>query len=113
MTNYLEIGQRLGLPIANSPEQLKVMIPHFLRPANTPVAIQSHSAHEPQMLCSAATTLQIQANSDVKVCSTWGPIGNFRSQPVRAIWAARPLWWQQGCCLEERLRELSSSSSLP
>jgi hypothetical protein len=39
----------------------------------------------------------------VKVCSTRDAIGNFRSQPIRSLWAARPHWWQQGCCLEERL----------
>ena len=88
--------------------QLNVMISYFLDPAGSRVAIQSHSAHEPQLLCSAATTLQIQANGDVKVCSTRDAIGNFRSQPIRAIWAARPHWWQEGCCLEERLRESRS-----
>lgn len=97
--------KKLGLPIVNSLEQLDVMIPYFLDPASSRVAIQSHSAHEPQLLCSAATTLQIQANGDVKVCTTRGAIGNFRSKSIREIWAARPHWWQEGCCLEERLGE--------
>ncbi len=110
VTVVRQLGElkRLGLPIANSLAQLNVMIPYFLDPASSHVAIQSHSAHEPQLLCSAATTLQIQANGDVKVCSTRDAIGNFKSQPIRAIWAARPHWWQQGCCLEERLRESQS-----
>jgi len=96
--------KKQGLPIVNSLAQLKVMIPYFLDPAGSRVAVQSHSAHEPKLLCNAVTTLQIQSNGDVKACSTREAIGNFRSQPIRTIWAERPHWWQQGCCLEERQR---------
>jgi MoaA/NifB/PqqE/SkfB family radical SAM enzyme len=102
--------KKQGLPIANSQPQLDVMVPYFLDPASSRVAIQSHQAHERQMLCSATTTLQIQANGDVRVCSSRGAVGNFRSQPIRTIWAARPHWWEQGCCLEERLSERRPSN---
>lgn len=99
----IELKQQ-GLPIANSFAQLEVMIPYFLDPASSRVAIQTHNAHERQLLCSAMTTLQIQANGEVKTCSSRGAIGNFRSQRIRAIWAARPRWWEAGCCFEERFR---------
>lgn len=97
--------KKSGLPIANSFEQLRVMIPYFLNPASSRVAVQSHTAHEPQLLCGAATMLQIQANGDVRICTARPPVGNIRQQPIHTIWVARPRWWQQGCCLEERLRE--------
>ena len=92
-----------GLPIANSDAQLEVMIPYFKNPERSRVAVQSHSAHEKQLLCSALTTLQIQANGDVRTCMVRGPIGNIKSQSVRKIWEMRPQWWQGGCCLEERV----------
>lgn len=91
-----------GLPIANSQEQLNVMIPYFLNPASSRVVVQSHAAHEPKPFCSALTMLQIQANGDVTVCSARKPIGNVRSGPIRTIWITRPHWWDQGCCLERR-----------
>ncbi len=91
-----------GLPIANSHEQLNVMIPYFLDPASSRVAVQSHAAHEPKPFCSALTMLQIQANGDVTVCSARKAIGNVRSGPIRAIWITRPHWWDEGCCLEHR-----------
>lgn len=91
-----------GLPIANSNEQLEVMIPYFLDPASSRVAIQSHNAHEPKAFCSALTMLQIQANGDVTVCSARDAIGNVRSGPIRTIWNDRPHWWDERCCLEHR-----------
>ena len=93
-----------GLPIANTRQQLDVMIPYFTDPAGSRVAVQSHTAHEPQPLCSAMTTLQIQANGDVRPCTSMAAIGNIRASPIREIWQTRPRWWQSGCCLEARLR---------
>ena len=94
--------KRRGLPIANTLEQLEVMIPYFLDPGASRVAVQSHSAHEARRLCAALTTLQIQANGDVRPCSFKGAIGNIKSESIRKIWEARPHWWQQGCCIEQR-----------
>jgi MoaA/NifB/PqqE/SkfB family radical SAM enzyme len=93
------------LPIANSYAQLDAMIPYFLDPARSRVAIQSHTAHEPKAFCSALTMLQDQANGDVTVCSARKAIGNVRSGPIRTIWSDRPHWWKEGCCLAERLGE--------
>ncbi len=95
--------ERQGLPIANTVNQLELMIPYFQNPAASRVAVQSHSAHETQLLCSAMTTLQIQANGDVRPCTSKEPIGNIRSQSIREIWELRPRWWQEGCCLHERI----------
>jgi MoaA/NifB/PqqE/SkfB family radical SAM enzyme len=94
-----------GLPIANTLHQLEVMIPYFLNPAGSRVAVQSHSAHEAQLLCAASTNLQIQANGDVRPCTSKEPIGNIKSKSIREIWQARPRWWQQGCCLHERVND--------
>lgn len=94
--------KKRGLPIANTLEQLKVMIPYFLDPSASRVAVQSHSAHEARTLCAALTTLQIQANGDVRPCSFRGAVGNIKREPIRKIWQARPRWWQQECCLEQR-----------
>ncbi len=89
-------------PIANSFPQLELMIPYFRDPASSRVAVQSHSAHEPKLLCSAMTTLQIQANGDVRPCASRPSIGNIKTQSIRDIWESRPRWWQEGCCLYER-----------
>lgn len=104
VVRQLRALKKRGLPIANSLEQLRVMIPYFLDPAGSRVAVQSHVAHEPKLLCSATTMLQIQANGDVRICTARPAVGNIREQSIRTIWVARPRWWQQGCCLEERLR---------
>ena len=95
--------KREGFPIANTLEQLEVMIPYFADPKQSRVAVQSHTAHERQLLCSAMTLLQIQANGDVRTCISKEAIGNIKSQPIREIWQTRPRWWLEGCCLEERL----------
>ncbi len=94
-----------GLPIANSFAQLDAMIPYFSDPVSLRVATQSHSAHERQLLCSALTMLQIQANGDVTVCIAKEPVGNIKTQRIREIWQTRPHWWEAGCCLEQRLSE--------
>jgi len=105
VVRQLCVLKKLGLPIANSLDQLKVMIPYFLDPAGSRVAVQSHTAHEPKLLCSAATMLQIQANGDVRICTARPSVGNIRKDSIRTIWAARPHWWQEGCCLEGRMGE--------
>lgn len=95
--------KKQGLPIANSFAQLEVMIPYFRDPTATRVAVQSHTAHEAKLRCSAATMLQVQANGEVTICTAKPPVGNIRVKPIREIWAARPHWWEAGCCLDERL----------
>lgn len=98
--------KRQGFPIVNTLAQLELMIPYFADPQASRVAVQSHSAHEHQLLCSAMTMLQIQANGDVRTCTSRGPVGNIKSQTIREIWQTRPRWWLEGCCLDERLGEL-------
>ena len=97
--------KRAGFPVANSFAQLEAMIPYFLNPEVSRVAVQSHVAHEKQLLCSAMTTLQVQANGDVKTCALKEAVGNIRSQSIKQIWNARPRWWEAGCCLEQRPAE--------
>jgi MoaA/NifB/PqqE/SkfB family radical SAM enzyme len=97
-----------GLPIANSFAQLNAMSPYFADPAGSRLAVQSHSAHESRLLCSALTMLQIQANGDVTVCTARPPVGNIRTKPVREIWNERPHWWRAGCCLSDRSRKSKS-----
>jgi MoaA/NifB/PqqE/SkfB family radical SAM enzyme len=92
--------KRQGLPIANSKAQLDAMIPYFVNPAQSRIAIQLHSAHERQQVCSALTMLQFQANGDVIACNGQPPIGSIRTAPIREIWQNRPRWWEGGCCLE-------------
>jgi MoaA/NifB/PqqE/SkfB family radical SAM enzyme len=103
--------KRSGLPIANSAEQLEVMIPYFRNPAALRVATQSHSAHERERPCAALSLVQIQANGDVRVCAAAPPVGNVRERPLREIWAARPRWWLGGCCLEQRLTDEERGAS--
>jgi len=98
-----------GLPIANSLAQLEVMIPYFRNPGTYRVAVQSHTAHESIQRCSAATMLQIQANGDVTICTAKPPVGNIRTAPIKTIWSRRPRWWQEGCCLEQRLGDAPPS----
>jgi MoaA/NifB/PqqE/SkfB family radical SAM enzyme len=95
--------KRQGFRIANSYEQLKVMIPYFRSPDSLRVTTQAHDAHEHRLLCSALTMLQIQANGDVTTCTSQKPVGNIKTRPVREIWENRPHWWESGCCLERRL----------
>jgi MoaA/NifB/PqqE/SkfB family radical SAM enzyme len=96
--------KREGLHIGNSFAQLKAMIPYFRDPASLRVAVQSHRAHEGRMVCSGIDNLQIHANGDVKTCLTQPPAGNICREPIRSIWENRPRWWQNGCCLEKRLK---------
>jgi MoaA/NifB/PqqE/SkfB family radical SAM enzyme len=100
-----------GLPIVNSNLQLQAMVRYFRNPAENRIAVQSHSAHEKQLLCSALTTLQLQANGDVTVCISRPPIGNIKSQSIRTIWQERPQWWSGDCCLAERLAPVEEESA--
>jgi len=94
--------KREGLPIANTLTHLEVMIPYFRDPDAMRVAVQSHTSHERQQNCVALTTLQLQANGDVTVCSNAPRVGNVKRAPIREIWEHRPRYWEQGCCLETR-----------
>lgn len=94
--------KRKGWRIANSDAQLRAMIPYFRDPARHSTSVQMHSAHEPKMLCTALTTLQIQANGDVTVCPGAPVVGNIKRASVRSIWENRPRFWRSGCCLERR-----------
>ena len=98
-----------GLPIVNSPAQLAAMIEYFRNPAANRVAVQSHAAHEKQLLCSAMTMLQLQANGDVTICAARKPVGNIKTESIRTIWENRPRWWEGDCCLSERLAESTRS----
>ena len=57
-----------GLPICNTRGELETMIPYFLEPERSQLAVQLHSAHEGQSLCCAMTTLQLEPNGDVGTC---------------------------------------------
>ncbi len=94
--------KKQGLHIANSFEQLEVMIPYFRNPAALRVSMQSHSAHEERLLCSALMTLEFRANGDVFTCMGQKPVGNIKKAPITEIWKERPHWWEGGCCYERR-----------
>jgi MoaA/NifB/PqqE/SkfB family radical SAM enzyme len=96
--------KRQGYPIANSVEQLQVMIPYFRDPDALRVLTQNHQAHD-LPVCSALTTLQIQANGDVKGCWKMPAVGNIKTASIRTLWEQRPRFWEKGCCLEERMSE--------
>jgi MoaA/NifB/PqqE/SkfB family radical SAM enzyme len=96
--------KRQGYPIANSFEQLAVMVPYFRDPRSLRVVTQHHQAHD-LPLCSALTTLQIQANGDVKACWKMEPIGSIKTAAIRTIWEQRPRYWESGCCLPGRMAE--------
>lgn len=103
MTRELIELKSQGLPIVNSFGQLNAMIDYFRDPEGLRVATQAHSAHEAKPLCSAMTSLQLQANGDVKPCASMEPVGNIKNDSIRRIWENRPRWWEGGCCLETRL----------
>jgi len=102
VVNELRELRRQGLPIANTANQLDAMIAYFTKPQELRLAVRSHTQHEEHLLCAAMTSLQIQANGDVRVCLARGPVGNIKSQRIKEIWNARPQWWQGDCCLPER-----------
>ncbi len=103
VVNQLRKMKKQGLPIVNSRAQLDAMIPYFIDPAASRVAVQSHSAHESRLLCSALTMLQFQANGDVKTCNAQPVIGNIKTTQILEIWETRPRWWEGTCCLDKRL----------
>jgi len=92
--------KRQGLPIANSYEQLRVMIRYFRNPNALRVLTQNHQAHD-LPVCAALTTLQIQANGDVKACWKMPAVGNIKTDAVRSLWEHRPRYWERVCCLSE------------
>jgi hypothetical protein len=94
--------KRKGWRIANSEAQLRAMIPYFRDPERHCTSVQMHSAHEANTLCAALTTLQIQANGDVTVCTGEPAVGNIKTDSIRTIWERRPRFWRSGCCLERR-----------
>jgi MoaA/NifB/PqqE/SkfB family radical SAM enzyme len=104
--------KREGLPIQNSFAQLTSMVPYFRNPDALRLSVQMHEAHEKAALCNALTNLQINPNGDVLACHGMHPIGNIRLAPLQKIWAARPTWWREGCCLERRLSEAEKSGRL-
>jgi AdoMet-dependent heme synthase len=95
--------KKRGYSIANSFEQLEVMIPYFEHPEKMRLTVQMHSAHERKMACNALSTLQFQSNGDVTVCTGAPPVGNVKTTPIREIWEKRPQLWESGCCLERRM----------
>ncbi len=105
--------KREGLHIDNSYERLEAMARYFRDPAGLRIATEAHSAHENQSLCSALTTLQIQANGDVKACATHETIGNIRQASIRRIWRDRPRWWEQGCCIAHRQAAAQAGGTPP
>ncbi len=104
--------KREGCHIDNSMAQLEAMIRYFQNPESLRVATQSHTSHEPRMLCAALTMLQFQANGDVTVCTGKRPVGNVKERPIRQIWEERPKFWHSGCCLETRLTADEKERSL-
>ncbi|MEO5924509.1 MAG: radical SAM protein [Bryobacteraceae bacterium] len=99
--------------IANSVEQLEAMLPYFENPDASRVAMQTHSAHEKRRSCNALTTLQVQSNGDISVCTGVPPVGNFREKPIREIWESRPHFWESGCCLETRCSPAELKQIIP
>lgn len=102
VVNELKKLKSAKLPIANSEAQLDAMLAYFGDPATHRVAVQSHSAHEKELSCSALTTLQIQADGNVTTCTSMPSVGNIKDRSIREIWEARPRWWESGCCLTSR-----------
>jgi MoaA/NifB/PqqE/SkfB family radical SAM enzyme len=110
--------KRNGLPIANSYEQLEVMIPYFRDPAAMRVSTTQHTAHERKAVCTALTNLELWPNGDVLPCYGMPAVGNVKERSIREIWENRPQWWNGGCCLERRCGErekelLSITASAP
>jgi MoaA/NifB/PqqE/SkfB family radical SAM enzyme len=63
------------------------------------VVTQAHLAARRAQRCAGLTMLQLQSNGDVTICSNRAPVGNVKDRPIREIWAARPRFWETGCCL--------------
>jgi MoaA/NifB/PqqE/SkfB family radical SAM enzyme len=91
-----------GLPIANSFEQLKVIIPYFRNPDSCQFVTKSHAAENARFACAALSMLQLQANGGVTVCTGLSPVGNIKTVSIRKIWENRPQVWLEGCCMNRR-----------
>lgn len=105
--------KRQGLPIANSYQQLEVMLPYFRDPDALRIAVTQHSAHESHALCDALTSIEIRPNGDVFPCPGMPPAGNIKQTNIREIWEGRSPWWQSGCCRERRCSEREKSVVAP
>ena len=90
--------KRRGLPIANSYDSLRIMSDYFDQPEQLRIAVQSHVSPARASICSAVTSIQVQANGDVTTCSRRPPVGNIREATIRQIWGNRPAYWHAGCC---------------
>lgn len=99
-----------GLHIANSRTELEVMMRYFRNPDALRVAVQSHTANEERLLCSALGLLQVHATGDVRVCASSPPVGNIKVSSLREIWENRPHFWENGCCLTKRCSETEAKS---
>jgi MoaA/NifB/PqqE/SkfB family radical SAM enzyme len=97
--------KRQGLPIANSYQQLEVMIPYFRDPDALQISVRQHTAHEGHALCDALTNIEFWPNGDVLPCSGNPAVGNIKQNGIREIWEHRAAWWQSGCCRERRCSE--------
>lgn len=90
--------KRDGYPIANSIEQLEVMIPYFRDPASLQRQVRAHIAHEKRPLCAAVSMLEIKPNGDIVICNKCAPIGNVTKGAISDLWKERPRWWQGASC---------------
>jgi len=91
--------RQAGYPIINTPAQFEAMKRYFRDPASIAAEVQAHVAHEHQPSCGAISNLEIWPNGDVFTCAKMPAVGNVGREPIRAIWARRPRWWESGCCL--------------
>jgi len=105
--------KRRGLHIDNSFPQLRAMIPYFQNPESLRVLTQAHMAHEKIPSCAALTTLQVQANGDVSVCTATPPVGNVLQDSIREIWEQRPRLWESGCCRMTRCMDEEREAAMP
>ncbi len=105
--------KRKGWRIANSEAQLAAMIPYFRDPERYRLSVQMHASHERIVSCAALTTMQIQANGDVKVCFRAPAVGNIKTASIQTIWEGRPQFWRSGCCLHSSVVASPASPTLP
>ncbi len=94
-----------GRSIANTLVELNVMRSYFLEPDAWQISVKSHTAQLRKTDCSALGMFQVQSNGDVRVCCYKEPLGNIKSALPRDIWRSRPHWWENGCCLDERMSD--------
>jgi len=104
--------KKSGLSIVNSVKDLENMRAYFLDPAASQISVKAHTSHENKTPCAALSLFQVQANGDVRVCSSMPPVGNIKSTRPREIWQSRPRWWESGCCLERRMSVVEKEQRL-